>query len=74
MSTDAVPVGCEQDDKLGELPVISHLIEAALNSKQRADQSLSHVISRIAQLSDLPLLLQELESFALLNNMLYNKR
>lgn len=71
ISPTAVPDSYGQEDHLGGLPVIPHLTEAELVSRQRADQSIKHVISQIEQgdkppptlrheLPELPLLLREL--------------
>lgn len=43
-SPTAVPDSYGQEDDLGGLPVIPHLTETELVSKQRADQSIKHVI------------------------------
>ncbi len=85
ISATAVPDSYGQEDHLGGLPVILHLTEAELASKQRADQSIKHVISQIEQgekppptlrheLTELPLLLRELNHLELQNNILYRRR
>ncbi|KAG1925421.1 interleukin-1 receptor accessory protein-like 1-A [Pimephales promelas] len=81
----AVPDSYGQEDHLGGLPVIPHLTVAELASRQRADQSIKHVISQIEQgekppptlrheLTELPLLLRELNRLELRNNILYWRR
>lgn len=85
ISATAVPDSYVQEDHLGGLPVILHLTEAELANKQRADQSIKHVISQIEQgenppptlrheLTELPLLLRELNRLELRNNILYRRR
>lgn len=85
ISPTAVPDSYGQEDDLGGLPVIPHLTETELVSKQRADQSIKHVISQIEQgekppptlrheLTELPLLLRELNRLELRNNILYRRR
>ena len=47
MSPNAVPDSYGQEEQFGGLPTISHLTEAELADKQRADQCIMHVFSQI---------------------------
>lgn len=85
VSPSVVPDCYGQEEQFGGLPTIPHLSEAEMAAKQRVDQCLRHVISQIkhgdtppptlrTQLSDLPLLLRELNRPELRNEILFRRR
>lgn len=84
-STKAIPDSYGKEDQCGGLPVIPHLTEIELASKQRADQCLRQAILQLeggekppptlrSELPELPLLLRELPRLVLRNNVLYRRR
>lgn len=80
ISGDAVPDSFEQEDELGEHPIIAHLSEGEFSENQRADKCNEHVVSQIergekplpavrSELPDLPLLLRVKKAIVILGSV-----